>query len=172
LPNLLSFNPIHLPGDITVTRVTIFTVALAVVIIVLLVVGFRRTRIGLQMRAVADVPGLATYLGINVVKVSALAWALSAASAAAAGVAYSIGTQVNPSAIPSLGLLAFPAILLGGLDSVAGALVGGLVLALAESAGTTLWGGDWQDVVGYGILIAVLVVRPRGIFGRREVVRV
>ena len=172
LPNLISFNAIHLPLDLTVTPVNLFTIALAVVVIGSLMVVLKRTRIGLQMRAVADVPALATYLGINVAKVSALAWGLAAATAGTAGIAYSIGTSLDPASIVALGLLAFPGILLGGLDSIGGALVGGVILALVQSATTVLVGGEWSDVVGYGLLLAVLVVRPSGMFGRKEVIRV
>jgi branched-chain amino acid transport system permease protein len=172
LPSLLSFNAIHLPLDIVVTQVDLFTIGLAVVIIGLLMIALKRTRVGLQMRAVADAPGLATYLGINVAKVSALAWGLAASTAGAAGIAYSIGTSLDPSSIPSLGLLAFPAILLGGLDSIGGALVGGVILALLQSTTTIVVGGEWSDVVGYGLLLVVLVVRPSGMFGSKEVIRV
>ena len=172
LPNLISFNAIHLPLDITVTPVNLFTIGLAVVVIGSLMAVLKRTRVGLQMRAVADVPALATYLGINVARVSALAWGLAAATAGTAGIAYSIGTSLDPPSILALGLLAFPGILLGGLDSIGGALIGGVILALLQSTTTVLVGGVWSDVVGYGLLLAVLVVRPSGMFGRKEVIRV
>ncbi len=172
LPNVVSFTPIHLALNFTINSVFIVTVVLAVVIIALLILGIKKTRLGLKMQAIADAPGLVVYLGVNVVSLSALAWGLSAATAAAAGIAYSLSTVVSPANLPPLGFLAFPAILLGGLDSIGGALVGGLILALAEAAGTTLFGGIWEDMVGYGLLFAVLIVRPQGLFGARQVVRV
>jgi branched-chain amino acid transport system permease protein len=71
----------------------------------------------------------------------------------------------------SLGLAAFPAILLGGLDSIAGSLVGGLLIGLGQAAIGVYLGGSWQDVVAYAALLVVLLVRPQGIFGDARVAR-
>jgi branched-chain amino acid transport system permease protein len=171
LPRLISFATIKLPGNLAVTRVTILTLALAVVICGALVVTLRTTRLGLQMRAVADTAVVATTLGVNVRRIAAISWALAAAAAAVAGVVYSLGTDVSPSSIPDLGLMVFPAVLLGGLDSIGGALLGGIILALAQSAAVTVFGAAWSEITGYALLMVVLVVLPSGIFGRREAIR-
>jgi len=122
--------------------------------------------------AVADAPRLAAYAGVNVVAISALAWAVSSATAAVGGVAYIMTTQPGPDSVYSLGLIVFPAILLGGLDSIVGALVGGVVLALVQNVVATYADGTWTDIASYGLLLAVLLVRPQGLFGSAEVSRV
>jgi branched-chain amino acid transport system permease protein len=73
--------------------------------------------------------------------------------------------------LQALGLVAFPAILLGGIDSIRGAMVGGLLLAAVQNVAIIVFGGDWSDVIAYAVLLVVLLVRPRGLFGSREVVR-
>lgn len=176
-------NPIIVPEVIsghqfTIARGLIFDVsdlvviALTALVFAALFVGFGRTRIGLRMRAVADVPKLAAYSGVNVTGVSTLAWALAAASAAIAGIAFLFSSQPAPSDVYALGLAAFPAILLGGFDSIVGALVGGIVLAFVQVVVVTYAGGEWENVASYGLLLLVMLVRPQGIFGSAEVSRV
>lgn len=101
-----------------------------------------------------------------------LAWAIAAGTAAIAGVAFIMTTQPSPSGVYGLGLVAFPAILLGGFDSVVGALVGGFLLSLAQNVVVTYAGGKWQDIASYGLLLIVLLIRPQGIFGSAEASRV
>jgi branched-chain amino acid transport system permease protein len=149
----------------------VLTLALAVLICGALILALRTTRLGLQMRAVADTSVVAATLGVNVRRVAAISWALAAAVAAVAGIVYSLGTDVSPSSIPNLGLMVFPAVLLGGLDSIGGALLGGIVLAAAQSAAVTLINASWSEVTGYLLLMVVLFVRPSGLFGRREAIR-
>jgi branched-chain amino acid transport system permease protein len=123
------------------------------------------------MRAVASNTRLAAFNGVNVVRTSTLAWALGAVTAGLAGVVFLLGTQPDPGSVFSLGLAAFPAILLGGLDSIVGALVGGLLIGLGQAAIGVYLGGNWQDVVAYVVLLVVLLVRPQGIFGDARVAR-
>jgi branched-chain amino acid transport system permease protein len=132
----------------------------------------RYTRVGIQMRATADGQQLAAYSGIHVTRISALAWGVGAALAGAGGIVYALTNNLDPSSIPTVGLSVFPAIILGGLDSYLGAFVGALLLGALDSViGVTL-GGQWQDPVAYIVLVVVLLIRPRGLFGSREIVRI
>jgi branched-chain amino acid transport system permease protein len=154
------------------TPAQLITVVLAFGVIGLLVATLQRTVTGLQMRAVADQALLSHYLGINVDWISALAWGIAAGTAAVAGIVMALGASVDEVSIASLGLVAFPAMMLGGLDSIRGALVGGLVLAFIENAVALLLGGEWTAVGAYAVLLVILLVRPSGLFGSRAVARV
>jgi branched-chain amino acid transport system permease protein len=171
LPSVLSTQSHDLLG-FNVTAVDIFCVLLAVVLGIAVAVGMRYTRVGIQMRATADGQQLAAYSGIHVTRISALAWGIGAALAGAGGIVYALTNNLDPSSVPTVGLSVFPAIILGGLDSYLGAFVGALLLGALDSViGVTL-GGQWQDPVAYIVLVVVLLIRPRGLFGSREIVRI
>jgi branched-chain amino acid transport system permease protein len=172
VPNVLpatSFTPV---SGLTFQVGDLVVVGMTVVLFAVLVVWLHRSRIGLRMRAVADVPQLAAYAGVNVTGISTLAWTLASGAAAIGGVALVLGEQPLPTDVFAIGLSAFPAILLGGFDSIIGALVGGFVVAFAQALIVTYVGGNWQDVATYGLLLVVLLVRPQGLFGSAEVSRV
>lgn len=171
LPPVLSTQSHHVLG-FNVTAVDVFCVLLAIVLGIAVAVGMRYTRVGIQMRATADGQQLAAYSGIHVTRISALAWGVGAALAGAGGIVYALTNNLDPSSIPTVGLSVFPAIILGGLDSYLGAFVGALLLGALDSViGVTL-GGQWQDPVAYIVLVVVLLIRPRGLFGSREIVRI
>jgi branched-chain amino acid transport system permease protein len=125
----------------------------------------------MRMRATADSQLLAAFNGVNIGGLATLAWAISAVCAAAAGVAFTLRSGLDPLALGGLGFLAFPAIVLGGLDSIRGALMGGFLLALLQSTLLATVGGQWADIVSYGLLVGVLLVRPQGLFGVKQVTR-
>jgi branched-chain amino acid transport system permease protein len=141
-------------------------------------VFFRRSRYGLAMRAVAIDQEASLAQGIEVRTVVALSWAISGMVAALAGVTLTTGAAgVSPS-ISFIALAAFPAMILGGLDSPVGAVVGGLVIGVTQTltAGYqpehAAWLGDnFHAVMPYVVMIAILMVRPYGLFGTREVDR-
>jgi branched-chain amino acid transport system permease protein len=168
----LSLNSIHLGESFYTNQVQIFTIVLTVIVFAVIIFGLRYTPTGLHMRMVADSPRLAALNGINVSLISAAAWGLAGLTAGLAGVAFVLGTQSSPSTVYGLGLSAFPAILLGGLDSIAGALAGGAIIALADAVATIYAGGQWSDFISYGLLLLMLLMRPHGLFGRMEVSRV
>jgi branched-chain amino acid transport system permease protein len=172
LPNVISNRVYHLSTNLLVTPTDIFIVVAALVVFALLVPMLYRTRLGLRVQAVADHPRLAAYVGVNVIAITTLAWAVAAGTAAVGGVAFLLTSQPTPDSVYSLGLVVFPAILLGGLDSIVGALVGGMLLALAQNLVITYVNGNWVDVASYGLLLVVLFVRPQGLFGSAEVSRV
>ena len=124
-------------------------------------------RWGMRMRAAGQNPLLAAQRGINLHGVYALAWSLSTLTGALAGILMALNSGLTTS-MPIIGLKAFPAALVGGLDSLAGALVGGLIVAAAEVLLIYYVDPLLSDVVPFLVLIAMLIVRPWGLFGTRE----
>jgi branched-chain amino acid transport system permease protein len=132
---------------------------------------FRNTRVGLHMRATAEDHEAAVVVGINVDMVQMVAWALSAALAAAGGILLANIETVN-STLSDIGLLSFPAAVIGGLTSIPGAIVGGLLVGVVELLGQTYVSSSAGDVTVYIVLIVILIIRPFGLLGSREVNRV
>jgi branched-chain amino acid transport system permease protein len=136
---------------------------------------FLHSRIGVAMRAVADNQQVAMAMGINVRRYFALAWALGGVVSALAGVLWGAMLAVD-NQLALVGLKVFPVVILGGLDSILGAVVGGLVVGVVENLAAgfldPLVGGGTKDFVPYLLMIAVLMVRPEGVFGRRRIERV
>jgi len=171
IPPVVSFHNYRLVGNLVISGVGILTVTSMVGVYVLLALLLRTTPVGQRMRAVADNPSLAFYTGMRVARISGLAWAIAAATAAIAGMVFIVGSQPDPATVESIGILAFPAILLGGLDSVAGALVGSFAVALIQTVTAVYLGSQWQDAIAYAVLVVVMVIRPQGLFGQVEVDR-
>jgi branched-chain amino acid transport system permease protein len=167
----LSLAAIQWPGGFEVNSVDIFSVALALLAFLAIFAILRFSRLGLNMRLVADEPLLAEFNGVRIGRVSMMSWGFAGAMASIAGVSFALATQSSPAEFTSLGLDAFPAILLGGLDSVAGSLIGGFVIAAISQIVQLKLGGQWNEVVSYSILLAILAVRPQGLLGTLEVTR-
>ncbi|HEV2303653.1 MAG TPA: branched-chain amino acid ABC transporter permease [Stellaceae bacterium] len=136
---------------------------------------FLKSRIGIAMRAVADSQQVALAMGINVRRYFALAWAMGGVVSALGGVLWGSMLGVD-NQLALVGLKVFPVMILGGLDSILGAVVGGLIVGVVESLAAgfldPLVGGGTKDFVPYLLMIAVLMVRPEGMFGRRRIERV
>lgn len=162
----------HLGANIDVTDAQLIGIAVAIILVVGLAVFIQRTPLGLKMRAVACDAGLASYGGVRVRWISALAWGIAGGAAAVAGVAYTLGKVIDPSSLPAIGLVVFPAIIIGGLDSLGGVAVGSLILALVQTLTSVYVGGQWVDVMAYALLLLLLWARPSGLFGSRQLVRV
>ena len=150
-------------------RFVVAFVAAAVVIGVFLVL-FRYWRGGVALRATASDQAAAYSCGINVPGVFSAAWAVGCATAAGAGVLLGAIGGISP-AMGVFGLSALVVVIVGGLDSVAGALVGGIVVGLLEAWAGTYLGGEYKLVATFGLLLAILMVRPYGLFGTREIER-
>ncbi|PNY80325.1 branched-chain amino acid ABC transporter permease [Deinococcus koreensis] len=138
---------------------------------------FNKSTLGITMRAVADDQMAAMSVGTSVERVFALAWAAAGLTAAAAGVILGLMSGLTLGGLAGIGLKVFPVVILGGLDSVAGAIVGGILIGILEnlSAGYLdglVPGGGTREVFPFIILIAVLLVRPYGLFGTKEIERV
>ena len=142
-------------------------VATTVIVYAGLFAFLRFGRWGMRMRAAGQNPLLAAQRGINLHGVYALAWSLSTLTGALAGILMSLDSGVT-GGMPVVGLKAFPAALVGGLDSLVGALAGSLIIAAAEVLLIYYVDPLLSDVVPFLVLIAMLIVRPWGLFGTRE----
>ena len=170
LPNVVSLRAYHLLGA-TIATTDLVAVAMAVVVVVAALLLLKLTPLGLRMKAVADNATLSVHLGVSAARVATVAWGLAGATAALAGIAFSLNSAVDPVGVSNIGLMAFPAIILGGLDSVGGALLGGFVLAGLQNAVEVLLSPGWVDIVSFTLMLVILLFRPSGIFGSTEVVR-
>lgn len=153
----------------------LYIVIAVTAVVLLLYVLFQRTSIGLQMRAAAFNPEVARLLGVRVGRLLTLGWAVAAALGALAGI-LAAGTQpgyVQPAGpFDSLLVFGFTAAVLGGLDSPVGAVIGGLVLGVVLSYAGSYISNNIPTMYAFAILIAVLMVRPNGLFSRRAARRV
>jgi branched-chain amino acid transport system permease protein len=136
---------------------------------------FLKSRTGVAMRAVADNQQVAMAMGINVRRYFALAWAMAGVVSALGGVVWGAMLGID-NQLALVGLKVFPVVILGGLDSIAGAVVGGLIVGIVENFAAGYLdpyvGGGTKDFAPYVLMILVLMIRPEGIFGRRRIERV
>ena len=149
----------------------LWALGLAAVALVAFAVFFQRSRHGIAMRAVADDQQAALAMGISVRRVFALSWALAGVSAVVGGilVANLIGVSGE---VSHFGLLVFPVVILGGLDSIPGAVVGGGIVGLLTSFTGGYVGGGLETVIPYVALVLILLLRPYGLFGQVRIERV
>lgn len=131
----------------------------------------RFSRYGIAMRAVAANETAALLVGVSVSRIHALAWMLSSGIAAIAGMLFAANYKLAPD-IWFQGLKSFPAVILGGMDSVVGAAVGGLIIGVIENLSQGYIGEGMREIAGFIVIILVLMVRPFGLFGSRDIERV
>jgi branched-chain amino acid transport system permease protein len=171
-PPFLPNQPLNILGA-TVPADRIIAIALVVVLFVVFSLFFRFTREGIAMRAAADDQQAALSMGISVKKVFALAWSIAAITAVLAGVivANLVGVSL---AVAGLGLTVFPVVILGGLDSIPGAVVGGIIIGLlqAYTAGYSPSHLALSTIIPFIVLIVVLMIKPYGLFGEERIERV
>lgn len=165
-------------GDVTVAHRQIAAMVTAVVVVSVLMSYFKYSRMGLAMRAAAFDQEVALTQGVSVTLVFALSWAIAAVLAMLGGVFVGSGIGLSRSA-SATALKALPVVVVGGLDSIAGALVGSVVVATAETLTATyqpqyaaFLGRGFSQVVPYLVMFLVLLVRPYGLFGTKEIERV
>jgi branched-chain amino acid transport system permease protein len=140
---------------------------LAILAVALLQVVFYRTSLGRAFRATADNPQIAQLMGIDHRNIYAAAVGISLAVSVVAAVAFGIRANFDPSIGPARLLYAFEAVIIGGLGSLWGTLAGGIVLGLAQTIGARI-DPEWQILAGHLAFLAVLMVRPRGLFPSRR----
>jgi branched-chain amino acid transport system permease protein len=162
-------------GEVFVSPINVVAAATAILCLAAFGLFFTQSRLGIAMRAVADDQQAAMTAGINVRRVFALSWAIAGLAAAAGGIIW--GNMLGVDTFLALvGLKVFPVVILGGLDSIAGAIVGGLIVGAVESVAAGYLdpyvGGGTKDFVPYLLMILVLFVRPHGFFGREIIERV
>lgn len=158
-------------GPAVVSAGRLLSIPIALAVLGALGLFFRYARDGIAMRAVADDQQAAMSMGISIPRVVGLAWGLAAASAAVGGVMLANVVGVSPT-VAEIGLRVFPVVILGGLDSIGGAVIGGAAIGLLEVYVGGYVGHGLSLVVPYVVLVAVLMVRPYGLFGKEIVERV
>lgn len=175
-PDTRRFPPQTFPAtafEVAGARVTVLQlVILAVALGLLLGLAYlvTRTDLGRAMRAIAEDPRAARVLGVNVNRVTAVTFAISSALGAAAGVLFAL--HVNTATMGmglAIELKGLAVIIVGGMGSLRGAMAGGLLLGVAEVFAVQHIGSSWRDAVAFGLLFAILLLRPQGLFGGRKV---
>lgn len=160
-------------GSINIISTQLFIFLISLLLLIFLTVVIHKTKIGLAMRAVEQNPKAAHLMGINVNHVVSFTFFLGGASAAIAGTLISGYYQVvYPNMGFIAGLKAFSAAVLGGIGVLYGSVIGGLVVGLSESFAVSYLGGGYRDAVAFIILILVLIIRPKGIFGKKDITKV
>jgi branched-chain amino acid transport system permease protein len=157
---------VFMVGDLAIPLVRLLSLLLAFVLIGGLHLLLARWRWGKAIRATAEDWQAALLTGIDVRRAYLLAFAIGTALAGAAGTLVSVGYSVSPSIGLEWTLKALIVVVLAGLGSMLGTFLGGLVLGVAEAASAAAFGGPYREIVGLVIFVVVLVVRPRGLFGR------
>ena len=158
-------------GELALYPGQIFSLVVLGVLCLLMALFFRHSRIGIAMRATSNNETTALLMGINVKQISAISWLLSSTFAAFAGLAFCLMFSLEPE-ISQMGLRGFPASILGGLDSVVGGAFGGLVIGVAENMAGGYLGRGLKEIAGFVLIVLVLMVKPYGLFGQREIERV
>ena len=173
-PPVFPTNPINF-GGIVISQVYMWSFILAVLFLGIFTVFFKFTNEGIAMRAAADDEDAALSMGISIKKIYGLAWAIAALVAAVGGVVIGNINGVNIS-LSMMGLRVFPVVILGGLDSIPGAIIGGLTIGILENlAGGYLdpfFGGGVKEIFPFVILVLVLMIKPYGLFGLERIERV
>jgi branched-chain amino acid transport system permease protein len=154
-------------GEVSISYDWLIAVAFVVAILIGLLFLIKKTKIGMAMRATSQKSQASMLMGINIEHIYILTFALGAALAGAAGSLYGIIFPFNPyiGALPTI--KAFAIIILGGLGSIPGAIIGGLLYGIAEQSAVIFLGGIWRDAVAFALLIVVLILRPKGLFGEK-----
>lgn len=155
-------------GDIRITTAQLITLLVAVAALAVLRYVVQGTKLGAHMRAVADNQELAITLGLPVDRVISVVFAIGSGMAALAGILFGLQISISPVMGFDLGIKAFAAVVLGGIGNLPGAVVGALIIGVAENFTDYFIGGEWKEATAFLVMILVLLVRPSGLFGGRS----
>lgn len=159
-------------GTIQVPSVYVASLIIGILFLILFGFFFKFSSQGIYMRSVADNQPAALSLGVHVKRVFALSWAIAALVCAMSGIILGIINGVNVHELSSIGLKVFPVVILGGLDSIGGAILGGIIIGLLETFTGGYISTSLREVIPYIVLVFILMVRPYGLFGLVEIERV
>ena len=166
VPSIIDLGTVQVFGS-TLSGTALLTVAVTIVATVVLTLLVQKTRLGKAMRAVSEDMGAARLMGVNVNSTIRFTFAVGSALAGIAAILYSMAyQQVSPTMGVMLGTKAFVAAVLGGIGSIPGAVIGGLIVGFSEVFVAAFGLSVWQDAVVFLLLILVLVVKPTGLLGR------
>ena len=158
-------------GPVVISSITVVTLIVTAIAMILLTLFVNKTKMGSAMRAVSEDKGAAELMGINVNSTISLTFAIGSALAAVAGVLY-ICQSMKPTLGALPGIKAFVAAVLGGIGSIPGAMLGGILLGLIESVSKAYISTELADAIVFGVLIVVLLFRPSGLLGKKKIVKV
>ena len=153
---------------ISIGYLPLVTLGFAIVVLSALAVFMKRTRTGRAFRATSDDSDAARLMGIDVRKIWAVAMGLAVVTVALAGVLYASSTSIDPFGGPARLIYGFEAVIIGGLGSLWGTLVGGVILGVAQALGRQI-NPQWGELAGHFVFLGVLVFRPTGLFGKGQV---
>lgn len=159
-------------GAIQVPPVYVAALFIGMIFLCLFGLFFKYSSQGIYMRSVADNQKAALSLGVHVKRVFALSWAIAALVAGMSGIVLGIINGINVHDLSAIGLKVFPVVILGGLDSIGGAIIGGIIIGLLETFTGGYLSPSLRDVVPYIVLVLILLVKPYGLFGLKEIERV
>jgi branched-chain amino acid transport system permease protein len=159
-------------GVINIPPVYSATLLIGILFLSLFGLFFKYSSQGIYMRSVADNQKAALSLGVHVQRVFALSWAIAALVAGMSGIVLGIINGINVHDLSAVGLKVFPVVILGGLDSIGGAIIGGIIIGLLETFTGGYLSSSLRDVVPYIVLVFILMVKPYGLFGLVEIERV
>ena len=159
-------------GAIEVPSVYVASFIIGILFLILFGFFFKFSSQGIYMRSVADNQPAALSLGVHVKRVFALSWAIAALVAAMSGIVLGIINGVNVHNLTVIGLKVFPVVILGGLDSIGGAILGGIIIGLLETFTGGYISTSLREIVPYIVLVFILIVKPYGLFGQVEIERV
>ena len=162
-----SSSAFNLPGGISISVPLLLSFLITCIIIAILYIFLSKSSTGMALRATSQNREAAQLMGINVAKMSAIAFGIGTALAATAGALIAPIYYIHPLAGHSFLLKAFTICVLGGLGSVVGAGVGGIVIGVVEAMSSTYLSTDWKDVVVFVLFLVVLLMRPQGLFGKK-----
>jgi branched-chain amino acid transport system permease protein len=168
LPPALTFHW----GNIEVPGVYVATFIIGLIFLGLFGFFFKYSSQGIYMRSVADNQPAAMALGVHVRRVFALSWAIAALVCAMSGIVIGIITGINVHEVSDIGIKVFPVVILGGLDSIGGAILGGIIIGLLETFTGGYLSTSLREIIPYIVLIFILMVKPYGLFGLVEIERV
>ena len=160
-------------GPVVISSITVVTLIVTAIAMILLTLFVNKTKMGSAMRAVSEDKGAAELMGINVNSTISLTFAIGSALAAVAGVLYICQYQSMKPTLGALpGIKAFVAAVLGGIGSIPGAMLGGILLGLIESVSKAYISTELADAIVFGVLIVVLLFRPSGLLCKKKIVKV
>ena len=160
-------------GPVIISSITLVTLVVTAIAMILLTLFINKTKLGSAMRAVSEDKGAAELMGINVNSTISMAFAIGSALAAVAGILYISQYQSMKPTLGALpGIKAFVAAVLGGIGSIPGAMLGGILLGLIESVSKAYISTELADAIVFGVLIVVLLFRPSGLLGKKKIVKV
>jgi branched-chain amino acid transport system permease protein len=159
-------------GNIFIPSVNVATFIIGILFLLVFGFFFKYSSQGIYMRSVADNQPAALSLGVHVRRVFAMSWAIAFIVAAMSGIVLGIINGVNVHNLSAVGLKVFPVVILGGLDSIGGAILGGIIIGLLETFTGGYISTSLREIIPYIVLVVILMVKPYGLFGLVEIERV